>query len=107
MTGEALLLTAIYLVMPVGRLSLRHALIGGVIATLLWEFTRHVLAWYYATMSLLDRSLSLGRLGARSWRIQTRGSRAGGECKWLLILTLAGSWELRLAWRVAVFRESA
>ena len=37
--------------MPVGRLSLRHALIGGATATLLWEITRHVLAWYYATMS--------------------------------------------------------
>ena len=32
-TGEALLLTAIYLVMPVGQLSLRHALIGGATAT--------------------------------------------------------------------------
>ena len=37
--------------MPVGRLSLRHALIGGVTAGLLWEVTRHVLAWYYGTMS--------------------------------------------------------
>jgi len=52
--GEALLLTAIYLVMPVGRLSLRHALIGGATATLLWEITRHVLAWYYATMSQMQ-----------------------------------------------------
>ena len=34
-TGEIFLLTAIYFVMPVGRLSLRHALIGGVTATLL------------------------------------------------------------------------
>ncbi len=49
--GEILILTAIYLVMPVGRLSLRHALIGGVTAGLLWEVTRHVLAWYYGTMS--------------------------------------------------------
>ncbi len=46
-TGEILLLTAIYFIMPVGRLSLRHALIGGVTATLLWELMRHVLAWYY------------------------------------------------------------
>ncbi|MEA2876694.1 MAG: hypothetical protein QOF14_1890 [Hyphomicrobiales bacterium] len=53
-TGEALLLTAIYLVMPVGQLSLRHALIGGATATLLWEITRHVLAWYYATMSQMQ-----------------------------------------------------
>jgi uncharacterized BrkB/YihY/UPF0761 family membrane protein len=37
--------------MPVGRLSLRHALLGGVTATLLWEITRHVLVWYFATLS--------------------------------------------------------
>ena len=49
--GEILLLTAIYLVMPVGRLSFRHGLLGGVIAGLLWELTRHVLVWYYSTMS--------------------------------------------------------
>jgi membrane protein len=49
--GEILMLTAIYLVMPVGRLSLRHALIGGVTAGLLWEITRHVLVWYYSTIS--------------------------------------------------------
>ena len=54
LTGEALLLSAIYLVMPVGRLSLRHALIGGVVATLLWEITRHVLVWYYTTMSQIQ-----------------------------------------------------
>ena len=45
------MLTSIYLVMPVGRLSLRHALIGGVTAALLWEITRHVLVWYFATLS--------------------------------------------------------
>jgi membrane protein len=49
--GEIFLLTAIYLVMPVGRLSWRHALIGGVTATLLWEVTRHVLTWYLGTIS--------------------------------------------------------
>jgi membrane protein len=53
-TGEIFLLTAIYFVMPVGRLSLRHALIGGVTATLLWEMMRHVLAWYYTTMSQIQ-----------------------------------------------------
>ena len=52
--GEILLLTAIYFVMPVGRLSLRHALIGGVTATLLWELTRRILAWYYMTMSQIQ-----------------------------------------------------
>jgi len=52
--GEILMLTAIYLVMPAGRLSLRHALIGGVTAGLLWELTRHVLVWYYASMSSIQ-----------------------------------------------------
>jgi len=53
-TGEIFLLTAIYFVMPVGHLSLRHALIGGVTATLLWEMMRHTLAWYYTTMSQIQ-----------------------------------------------------
>ncbi len=52
--GEILMLTAIYLVMPVGRLSLRHALIGGVTAGLLWEATRHALVWYYDTISQIQ-----------------------------------------------------
>jgi membrane protein len=52
--GEAVLLSAIYLVMPVGRLSVRHAFIGGSVATVLWEITRHVLSWYYATVSQIQ-----------------------------------------------------
>jgi membrane protein len=52
--GEMLLLTAIYFVMPVGRLSFRHALIGGATATVLWEIMRHLLAWYYTTMSQIQ-----------------------------------------------------
>ena len=52
--GEILLLTAIYLVMPVGRLSWRHALIGGTAAAILWEITRHVLVWYYSTISQIQ-----------------------------------------------------
>jgi YihY family inner membrane protein len=52
--GEILVLTAIYVVMPVGRLSLRHALIGGVTAGLLWEITRHALVWYYGTISQIQ-----------------------------------------------------
>jgi YihY family inner membrane protein len=49
--GEVLLLTSIYMVMPVGRLKWRHALFGGVTATILWEITRHVLVWYFGTLS--------------------------------------------------------
>lgn len=49
--GEVFVLSAVYYVMPVGLLSLRHALIGGVSAACLWELTRHVLVWYFATLS--------------------------------------------------------
>jgi membrane protein len=52
--GEILVLTSIYLVMPVGRLSLSHALVGGVTAALLWEIARHVLVWYFSTLSQVN-----------------------------------------------------
>ena len=51
LAGEIFVLTSVYLVMPVGRLSLRHALLGGVTAALLWELSRHALVWYFATLS--------------------------------------------------------
>ena len=54
LAGEVLVMSSIYLVMPVGRLSWRHALIGGATAALLWELTRHVLAWYYETLSKVN-----------------------------------------------------
>jgi membrane protein len=52
--GEVFLLTSIYMVMPVGRLSWRHALVGGVTATVLWEITRRVLVLYFATLSQVN-----------------------------------------------------
>lgn len=52
--GEILVLTSIYLVMPVGRLSLSHALIGGITAALLWEIARRVLVWYFTTLSQVN-----------------------------------------------------
>lgn len=51
LAGEIFLLTSVYMVMPVGRLSWRHALLGGVTAALLWEITRHLLIWYFNTLS--------------------------------------------------------
>ncbi len=50
-SGEVFVLTSVYLVMPYGRLRVSHALIGGVTAAVLWEITRHVLVWYFATLS--------------------------------------------------------
>ena len=51
LVGEVIVLTSIYLVMPVGRLSLSHALLGAVTAAALWEVSRHALVWYFATLS--------------------------------------------------------
>jgi membrane protein len=49
--GEVFVLTSVYLVMPVGQPALRHAVVGAVTAAALWEVTRHVLVWYFGTLS--------------------------------------------------------
>lgn len=54
LAGEILMLTSIYLVMPVGRLSIWRALVGGISAALLWEVARHVLVWYFSTLSQVN-----------------------------------------------------
>jgi YihY family inner membrane protein len=51
LAGEIFVLTAIYLVIPAGRTTLRHAFMGAVAAAVLWEITRRVLVWYFATLS--------------------------------------------------------
>ncbi len=52
--GLMLMLTALYLVMPVGRIALKHALAGGMTAAVLWELARHVLVWYFSTLSFVN-----------------------------------------------------
>jgi len=54
LSGEILALTSVYLVMPVSRPSLQHALLGAVTAALLWELSRHVLVWYFHTLSQIS-----------------------------------------------------
>ncbi len=49
---ETLIVAALYLVLPVGRMRLHHALIGGFVASLLWEIIRHILFWYFSTLSM-------------------------------------------------------
>jgi membrane protein len=98
LTGEMLLLTAIYLIMPVGGLSLCHAFIGGATATLLWEGTRHILIWYYATMSQIQvvygsLTTAVGVLVA--WHLGVRLRDFSRRCAFWLE-TEAGS-SLRLA----------
>jgi len=51
LSGEVFVLTSIYLVMPVGPPSWRHALIGAITATGFWEITRRILVWYFGTLS--------------------------------------------------------
>lgn len=48
---ETLILAAIYHFVPVGRIPLRHALVGGFSAAVLWEIIRHLLIWYFTTLS--------------------------------------------------------
>jgi YihY family inner membrane protein len=52
--GMVMMLTSFYLVMPVGRISIRYALAGGITATVLWEIIRHILVWYYSNISLVN-----------------------------------------------------
>ncbi|MGO9138550.1 MAG: YihY/virulence factor BrkB family protein [Syntrophales bacterium] len=52
--GEMLMITSLYLVMPIGRIKFHHALIGGLTATILWEITRRVVVWYYKSVSFVD-----------------------------------------------------
>ncbi len=52
--SEVVLLASIYLIMPVVRTTFRHALIGGITATVLWEIIRHILVWYYSTLSMVS-----------------------------------------------------
>jgi membrane protein len=52
--GEVLLLTSLYMVMPVVRITFSRALIGGLAATVLWEITRRILVWYYSVISMVN-----------------------------------------------------
>jgi membrane protein len=48
---ETLILASLYLAMPASRIRLSHAFVGGLAAALLWELLRHILIWYFATLS--------------------------------------------------------
>lgn len=48
---ETLILAALYLAMPVAPIRVSHALVGGFTAALLWEILRHILIWYFTTLS--------------------------------------------------------
>lgn len=52
--GQVLLFMSLYLVMPLGGIAPRHALVGGLVAASLWEISRHFLIWYFKTLSLVN-----------------------------------------------------
>ena len=54
LSGQVLLFTSLYLVMPHGGIATRHALVGGLVAAILWDISRHVLVWYFKTLSLVN-----------------------------------------------------
>lgn len=52
--GVFLLFSAIYKVLPVVRIALRRALVGGFVAALLWEGVRLLLVYYFANFSFVN-----------------------------------------------------
>lgn len=52
--GLVVLFTAVYLVMPLQKVALSRAVIGGMTATFLWEVVRHFLVWYFTHISLVN-----------------------------------------------------
>lgn len=54
LAGLIFLLSSIYRVMPVGRIRLRYALIGGTAAAFLWVIVRRILLWYFVNLSYIN-----------------------------------------------------
>lgn len=52
--GLAALFTGIYRFMPVTDVRLRHAVIGGLVAAILWEIVRNILIWWFSNVSLVN-----------------------------------------------------
>ncbi len=52
--GLAALFTGIYQFMPVVTVRLRHAVVGGLVAAVLWEMVRRFLVWWFSSVSLVN-----------------------------------------------------
>ncbi|WP_206524408.1 YihY/virulence factor BrkB family protein [Lujinxingia sediminis] len=52
--GLTLLFAAIYRVLPLPEISFRRALVGGLTAAVLWEIVRHIMVWYFTSISLVN-----------------------------------------------------
>lgn len=60
--AQAVLLAALYIVMPVGVVRVREALVGGLVAAAVWEPLRRLLGWYFNSVSFV--SVVFGSIGA-------------------------------------------
>ncbi len=54
MAGHVLLFALIYRLMPRIKVQFRRAMIGGLIATILWEIIRRILTWYFTSLSMIS-----------------------------------------------------
>jgi len=52
--GLVLLISSFYWIMPVAHVRPVRALVGGLIASMLWEGVRSIMVWYFANLSLVD-----------------------------------------------------
>ena len=52
--GEVLMFAAVYFVLPPVPVSLKHAIVGGVVAAIMWEMMRRLLVWYFINLSSLN-----------------------------------------------------
>lgn len=52
--GLVLLISSFYWIMPVAHVRPWRALVGGLIASGLWEGVRSIMVWYFANLSLVD-----------------------------------------------------
>jgi YihY family inner membrane protein len=59
--AQAVLLAALYIVMPVGMVRVREALVGGLVAAAVWDPLRRMLGWYFSSVSFV--SVAFGSIG--------------------------------------------
>jgi len=52
--GEVGIFSAIYFVLPRVEVRLKHAVVGGIVAAILWEAVRRILVWYVVNISSAD-----------------------------------------------------
>lgn len=54
LAGHVFLFALIYHLMPRIKVQFRRAIIGGLIATILWEIIRRILTWYFTSLSMIS-----------------------------------------------------